>query len=191
MEKCKRFDNLLAYCNGQEVLPAIYGSKRLEQLSCIKNPPMYSDAEKIKSCINLVSLNSSYYDRPPLLSSNNSTKDKSDYDVTFNVLFTAKNAGINPITFEKIIYDFYKDGKKLTSGCVGKPSGCRSPNSYTIPGLSSDNYQFEYTVGSNQTGVPPFILNGTYYYGKALAEGTLTQEANTTIIAEPFTFVIY
>lgn len=29
MEKCKRFDNLLAYCTGQEVLPAIYGSKRL------------------------------------------------------------------------------------------------------------------------------------------------------------------
>ena len=129
-----------------------------------------------------------------MLSSNNSTKDKSYYDVTFNVPFTAKNEGINPITFEKVIYDFYKDGKKLTSGCVGKPSGCRSPNSYTIPGLSSDNYQFDYTVGTNQSEtlrVPPFILNGTYYYGKALAEGTLTQEANTTIIAEPFKFVIY
>ena len=48
IEKCKRFDNLLAYCTGQEVLPAIYGSKRLEQLTCIKNPPIYSDAEKNK-----------------------------------------------------------------------------------------------------------------------------------------------
>ena len=117
---------------------------------------MYSVAEKIKSCINLVSLNSSYYDRPPLLLSTNSTKDKSDYDVTYHVQFAAKNTGINPITFENITYAFYKDGERLYSGCVGKPSGCQSPNSYTIPGLSRDNYQFGYTAVIKVAFLPSF-----------------------------------
>ena len=69
--------------------------------------------------------------------------------------------------------------------------GCGSPNSYTIPGLSKDNYQYDYTVGTNQIGIPPFILNGTYYYEKAVAEGTLVQEANKTVIPQPFMFVIH
>jgi hypothetical protein len=183
VEKCKRFDNLLPYCTGEDPMPATYTLKRVEQLSCLKNPPAYSDIEKIKDCMNLIDLNASYYDRPPILLSGNSSKDKSDYDVTYHVLFTAKNAGINPITFEKIIYDFYQEGKKLASGCVGKPSGCRSPNSYAISGLSSDRYQFDYTVGTNQSSVPPFILNGTYHYSNS--------DSNTTIIAEPFRFVVH
>ena len=181
IEKCKKFDNLLAYCSGQEALPATYAQMRLEQISCLKNPPAYSDIEKIKGCMNLVGLNSSYYDRPPFLFSTNSTKEKSDYDVTYHVLFKAKNGGINPITFEKIEYGFYKEGKKVASGCIGKPSGCRSPNSHAVPGLSSDNYQFDYTVGTNQSGAPPFVLNGTYYYANS----------NTTIIGEPFRFIVH
>ena len=115
----------------------------------------------------------------------NSTKEKLycdlEKELTYHVLFKAKNSGINPITFEKVKYDFYKEGKKVASGCIGKPSGCRSPNSLTVPGLSSDNYQLDFTVGNNQSGVPPFVLNGTYYYANS----------NTTIIGEPFRFIIH
>ena len=137
-DKCKRFDNLLDYCVGG--LLGLYGLKMQEfnafkkaQLieeikkkelreSCNTNPPAFNDSERVKSCMTVTKLNSSYYDRPPLLLSTNSTKDKSDYDVTYHVQFVAKNTGINPITFENVTYAFYKDGEKLFRLC-GKSLG--------------------------------------------------------------------
>lgn len=66
---------------------------------------LYNDSERIRSCMKAIQLNSSYYNIQPLLMASNLTRGESNEDgsVTIHVHFTAKNEGIGPLTFEKVI----------------------------------------------------------------------------------------
>ena len=194
VDKCKRFDNLLIFCSGG--LLGQYESARNNQLAenklvvklraCTKNPPADDNTELIDKCLKLGTLNSTYYSRPPQLSASISNRYTTYRDnsatVTFHLI--AKNSGFFPLTLEAVKYGLFKQDKKLKEGCIGRLDGCASPNSYTIQGSSNGIYEFDYTTGSNQSetlGVPPYVINGTYYYFNP----------NSTILTKPFNFVVH
>jgi hypothetical protein len=179
VEKCKRFDNLLGFCyNG---LLGEYELGRNLQISCFKNPPLYNDTLRIKSCLIVTPLNSSYTHIPPILTVGPALKSYSDIQIKL----TAENPAYNPLLFKNLTYTFFKDGKKISSGCVAQPTPCRSPSSTSLqipPSLNAE-YSMEYSVdrGANQTLVNvPFVVNGTYFF----------QFPNSTVDGKYFSFNI-
>jgi hypothetical protein len=179
VEKCKRFDNLLGLCVSG--LLGEYELARNYQISCVKNPPLYNDTQRIKSCLIITPLNSSYTHIPPILTVGPAFKSYSDIQIKI----TAENPAYNPLMFKNLTYSFFKDGKKISSGCVAQPASCRSPPSTSLQILpsSSAQYSMEYLVdrGQNQTLVDvPFVVNGTYFF----------QFPNSTISGKYFSFNI-
>ncbi|MEP6576420.1 MAG: hypothetical protein ABJB85_08345 [Nitrososphaerota archaeon] len=177
-DKCIRFDNLLDYCIGG--LLGLYGSKmqqlnefkkaklielkKAEELreSCTASPPAFNDVERVKSCMMVTTLNSSYTNIPPILSI---TPVESFSKIEIDLI--AENPGFNPLSFKNITYAFFKEGKKVSSGCVAQPVPCRSPPSQEVGPFSTVQYPMEYSIDrtQNQTLLNGlFVVNGTYYF---------------------------
>ena len=193
-DKCKRFDNLLDYCVGG--LLKLYGSKEQElnefkkaqsieetkkkelRESCNTDPPAFNDSERVKSCMLVTKLNSTYTNIPPILS----IAPVESYS-KIELQLIAQNPGYSPLMFKNITYTFFKEGKKLSSGCVAQPVPCRSPPSPEVPPFSKAQYRLEYSIHrmENQTLLKPssfVVKNATYYY----------QFPNSTIDGKYFNF---
>ena len=158
VDKCKRFDNLLAFCFGGFL--GQYETARNLQLSCTASPPLYNDKKRIESCLTVVPLNSSYTDLPPVLSLGGFHIDSSGTKIQLD----ARNPGYRPYMFENITYNIFQGGKKLVSGCIDHKSPCISSNSIGVLPNSTENYNIDNQVNTAQNPSKEFIVNGTYYY---------------------------
>ena len=79
VEKCKRFDNVLAFC-----ISGVLGEYELAgnyQLSCVKNAPLFNDTLRIKSCLTVTPLNSPYTHIPPILTVGPALKSYSNIEI--------------------------------------------------------------------------------------------------------------
>ncbi len=158
VDKCKRFDNLLAFCFGGFL--GEYETARNLQLSCIASPPLYNDKKGIESCLTVVPLNSSYTDLPSVLSLGGFHVDSSGTKIQLDV----RNPGYRPYVFENITYNIFQGGKKLVSGCIDHKSPCISSNSIGVLPNSTGSYNIDNEVNTAQNPSKEFIVNGTYYY---------------------------
>ncbi len=173
MEKCDKFDNLLAYCLGSTL--GKYESLRNLQLSCSKIPPSYSDIGRINNCLTVLQLNSSYTDRlnsytdslrPPTIPLKLSATITEKTPSNIRIRFVADNPNHNPIDLVNITYVIFEKGNKLSEGCIAVPVPCWSPPSQNVEPLSSVNYDIKYSLDAaqNQTLNGPFAIKGTYYF---------------------------
>lgn len=175
VEKCKRFDNLLGLCVSG--LLGEYELARNYQMSCVKSPPLYSDTQRIKSCLTVTRLNSSYTHIPPILTLGPVFKSNTDIQIKI----TAENPAYDPLMFKNLTYTFFKNGKEVSSGCVAQDTACSSPPSTLVQILPSSSAQYTMAIhtGANQTLIyVPFVVNGTYFF----------QFPNSTVDGKYFSF---
>jgi hypothetical protein len=145
LDKCRRFDNLLSYC--EVGFLKLYQLGRSVQLQCIKNPPRLNDEAMIKLCLKVLQLNSSYTNRDPVVS----LYQASLYPSSFDIDLLIRNPGSSPITFNSLGFDLIQAGENIFSGCVGKTSrGCNPQPGNIIKPFSSNIYNLNFDSTNEQ-----------------------------------------
>jgi hypothetical protein len=161
--KCDRLDNLGDYCSSV----IIFNLNRAIQKSCMSNPPLATDTDRIERCLKYVELNETYSNIPLKLTLNRISFDRNEATITTE--FSVFNPNAKDANLISISYNVTIHGDKIASGGIGDavlktidcPTLCfiiesGSSRDFKIPLPASDSMWSESNL--------PFSINGIYRF---------------------------